>query len=63
MQNVAVLDQIFLAFQPQLAGIARAGLALQRDVVRIGDGLGADEALLEIRVDDAGGCRAPWCPW
>src|SRR5436190_809300 len=39
------------------AGAARAGLALEGDVVRIGDGLGADEALLEVGVDRAGRLR------
>ena len=29
VHHVAVLDDVFLAFQPQLAGIARAGLALE----------------------------------
>ena len=54
MHHVAVGDDVFLAFQPQLAGVAGAGFAAERDVVVIGDGLGADEALLEIGVDDAG---------
>ena len=40
-----------------LAGFLGAGFAVQRDVVVVGDGLGADEALLEIGVDDAGGLR------
>ena len=53
MHHVAVGDDIVLAFQPQLAGIARAGLAAERDIVVIGDGLGADEAALEIGMDDA----------
>jgi len=50
MHDVAIRDDVILAFQPQLAGIARAGFAIQRDVVVISDGLGADEALLEIGV-------------
>ena len=36
-----------------LAGIARAGLAAAGDIIVVGDGLGADEAVLEIGVDDA----------
>ncbi len=32
-------------------------LAAERDEVVVGDGLGADEALLEVGVDDAGGLR------
>ena len=62
MHHVAVGDDVFLAFQPQLAGVARAGFAAERDVIVIGDGLGADEALLEIGMDHAGRLRAPWCP-
>jgi hypothetical protein len=30
MKHVAVLDGVFLAFEPELAGIAGAGLAVQR---------------------------------
>ena len=63
MHHVAVGDDVFLAFQPQLAGVARAGLAARLDVVVVGDGLGADEAALEIGMDDAGRLRRPWCPW
>ena len=61
MHHVAVGDHVVLAFEPQLAGVARAGLAAERDVVVIGDGLGADEAALEIGVDDAGRLRRAWC--
>ena len=61
MHHVAVRDDVFLALEPHLAGIARAGLAAERDIVVVGDGLGADEALLEIGVDHAGRLRAPWC--
>ena len=57
VQHVAVLNGVVLAFEPELARFARARLALVRDVVVIGDRLGADEALLEIGVDDAGGLR------
>ena len=57
LHHVAVLDDILLAFLAQLAGVAGAGLALQADVVVEGDGLGADEALLKVGVDDAGGLR------
>ena len=58
MQHVAVLHHIFLAFQAELAGLARARLALVGDIVVIGDGLGADKALFEIRMDDARRSRA-----
>ena len=48
MDDVAVGDNIFLAFQPQLAGVrGRRHRAAERGVVGIGDGFGADEALLE----------------
>ena len=51
VEDVAVLHDIFLAFLAQLAGVARAGLAVQGDIIVIGDGFGADEAALEIGVD------------
>ena len=54
MHDVAVLDDVLLAFEPHLAGVLRPVLAAERHVVVIGDGLGADKSLLEIRVDDAG---------
>ena len=41
MHDVAVGDDVVLAFQAQFAGVARAGLAAERDVIGIGDGLGA----------------------
>src|SRR5436190_22720903 len=66
VEDVAVLDGVVLALEPQLAGIARARLAVQRDIVVVGDGLGADEALLEVGVDHAGRLRraglAPYRP-
>src|SRR6201995_5045163 len=43
MHDVAVHDDIVLAFEPELAGIARAGFAVERDIVGIGDGPDADE--------------------
>src|ERR1700694_6127591 len=59
MDDVAVGDDVILALEPKLAGVARAGLAAERHVVLPGDDLGADEAALEIAVDDAGGLRRP----
>src|SRR5260370_38623672 len=59
MDDVAVGDGVILALEPKLAGVARAGLAAERHVVLPGDDLGADEAALEIGVDDAGGLRRP----
>ena len=57
MHHVAVLDDVILAFEAELAGIARAGFAVTRHIIVIGDGFGTDEAVLEIGVDDAGGLR------
>src|SRR5258707_13476483 len=54
MHNVAIGDDVLLAFQPQLAGIAGAGLAAERDVIGVGDGFGADKSLFEIGMDHAG---------
>src|ERR1044072_2232882 len=57
MEDVAVLHGVLLAFQSQLAGIAGAGFAVQRHVVVVGDGLGADETPFEVGVDHTGGFR------
>ena len=57
MDDVAVLDDVFLAFVASLAGLLRAVFAAIGDIVVIGDRVGADEAALEIRMDDAGGLR------
>ena len=54
-QDVAVLDDIVLALGAHPARLLGAGLAAVADEILIGDGLGADEAALEIGVDDAGG--------
>ncbi len=48
---------VVLAFEPHLAGVARAGLAAVSDIIVVGDGFGTDEAVLEIGVDDAGRLR------
>ena len=53
MHDVAVAHDVILAFEAELAGLARARLALAGDIILVGDRLGADEALLEIGVDDA----------
>lgn len=69
VHDVAVMHDIGLAFGAQLAG--RPGFTAQRDDNVIGDGFGANEALLEIAVDFARGlwrsragmtvqCRALW---
>jgi len=57
VEDVAVLHDIFLAFLAQLAGIAGAGFAVERDIIVVGDGLGADESPLEVGMDFAGGLR------
>src|SRR5262249_16920743 len=59
MDDVAVYDDVLLALEPELAGIARAGFAAERDVILGRDHLGADEAALEIGVNDAGGLWRP----
>ena len=53
VQAIAVLHHIFLALQPEFPRLARARLAVEGDVVCICYRLRADEALLEIGVDDA----------
>jgi hypothetical protein len=57
VQHIAFLDDVVLAFQAQLAGLLAPGLALVFDEVVVGDGFGADEALLEVGMDDAGRLR------
>src|SRR3990172_8971135 len=51
MHDVAIAYHVILAFQPQLAGVLRTMLAFAGDVVVVGDGLGADEAVLEVGVN------------
>ena len=58
MHDVAVLHDIILAFEPHLAGIAGAGLTAAGHIILVGDRLGADEAALEIAMDDAAACGA-----
>src|SRR5262245_54618097 len=57
VHDVALADDVVLALEAQLAGLLRALLTVERDVVVVGDDLGADEALLEVRVDLAGRLR------
>ena len=54
MHDIAIGDDVLLAFQTKLAGVAGAGFAAERNIIGIGDGLGADESLLEIGVNDPG---------
>src|SRR5262249_13141528 len=55
VEDVAVLDDVVLAFGPHLAGLLGALLSVASDEGLIGYGFGPDEAALEIRVNDA--CR------
>src|SRR5205807_3181559 len=57
VHDIAVLDDVIGAFEAHLAGILGALLAAASGKIGIGDRLGADKALLEIAVDDAGGLR------
>jgi hypothetical protein len=59
MHDVAVGHDVFLAFQPQLAGIAGAGFAAEGDVIGVRNGLGTNEALFEIGMDNPRGGRRP----
>src|SRR5512143_2605872 len=55
VHHIAVVDDVIPSFQPHPSGLLRAGFALEADVVVERDRFGADEALLKIRVNDAGG--------
>src|ERR1041384_3552921 len=57
MHHVAVGDDVFLAFEPELADVARAGFAAALDVIVKRNRLGADETVLAIRMDDNGRLR------
>ena len=51
--DVAVPEDVFLAFEAVLAGFARGGDGTRGDQVFVGDDVRLDEALFEIGVDDA----------
>src|SRR5882757_10636535 len=53
VHHVALADDIFLPFQPQFAGLFRSRLALVGNEITIGDDFGANEPMLEVRVNDA----------
>src|SRR3546814_17736886 len=57
VEDVAVLYQVLRAFDPHLAGFLGAGFAVAGDEVGARDGLGADEAALEVGVDLTGRFR------
>src|SRR5208337_899939 len=52
--HVAVLDDVLAAFLAKLAGLAQRLFRAERHQVAEAVDLGLDEALLEVRVDDAG---------
>src|SRR5438093_4526284 len=51
IDHVAVLDDVFLAFQPELAVIAARGKRAARQQVLVADDFRADEAPLDVGVD------------
>src|SRR5271165_348388 len=57
MHHVAIRYGVSLSFEAHLARITCADLTPKLHEVVVGNGLGADEAALEIRVDDGGGLR------
>src|SRR5579872_673007 len=57
MHHVAVGDHVVLAFKAHLAGLFRAGFAAVGDEVIVSDSLGADEAALEIAMNNARSLR------
>ena len=56
LDDVAVFDGVFLAFDADFAGDFGGGFGAGGDEVVVVDDFGGDEAAFEIRVDDAGGC-------
>ncbi len=60
MHDVAVLHHVVLALGAHLPGVLGALLAPGGHEIVVGDDLGPDEALLEIRVDDARRLRMSW---
>ena len=55
MHDVAVLDDVGLAFLTQLTGIARPGFTVKFDEIIIGDGFGLNEAALKVGGRGGGG--------
>src|SRR5271156_5494444 len=53
MHDIALADDVLLAFEPELARLLRARLALVGDIVVVGDDFRAYEAMLEVGVDHA----------
>src|SRR5262249_27870054 len=57
MHDIAVVDNVLPAFEPHPSGFLRPVLPAVPDVIVERDHLGADEAALEVGVDDARGLR------
>ena len=57
VHDVPVLHHVVLAFHRQFAGLTHGGLTTIFYIVVVLDDLGADEAFLEVGVDDAGTLR------
>ena len=55
MENIAILDEVFRAFDPELASLLGPDLTITGDIIIIGDGFGTDEAAFEIGMDNPGG--------
>ena len=54
VHHVALSHDVLLSFEAKSPGLFRTGLALVRHKILVADDFGADEAVLEIRMDDAG---------
>ena len=54
VHDVAVLNDVCLTLDAHLASLADGGFRAILDIIVVLDDLGADEALLEVTVDDAG---------
>src|SRR5581483_562278 len=55
VDDVAVFDDVVLAFEAHLAVIAAGGHRAARDQMVVADDFGADESPLDVAVDLAGG--------
>ena len=57
VHDITILDYVVLALNAHFACFADSGLRTILDIVVVLDDLSADEATLEVGVDDAGGLR------
>jgi signal transduction histidine kinase len=53
VHDIALADDVFLALEAQFPGLLRPRLALVGDEIVVGDDFGANESMLEVRVNDA----------